>query len=287
MYFTASNCQLCTELYKEFQSVVQMYHYDDCMEYKTEGDIVHRPVFFGKMSFSESTRSEFMDLGLKSVPDILILKPHFRSLNQDQKKVYFKKYLWQVMPSDGHVTATKILDYINQKAERNVVYRESIFGLLLVIAVLSSILAAGIMLFLKFRPFFLNPVVWTLGSYVIYYVCMSGVVFNIIHDTPYSGGQDWYAKDGHSQYAFEGYLMSGAILISGLLMLFVHFVGKVSDGSRTTSLVICSICIIGAFMLMQFTGAVYQAKTGYYNPRFYPPAHYIKGSIMKDQGNTI
>ena len=56
-----------------------------------------------------------------------------------------------------------------------------------------------IILFKLFKPFFLNTLVWFIGSLLIYSICMAGVVYNIIHNIPFvttdrNGNTEWFTN---------------------------------------------------------------------------------------------
>mmetsp|Transcript_20034 Transcript_20034/g.23064 ORF Transcript_20034/g.23064 Transcript_20034/m.23064 type:complete len:350 (+) Transcript_20034:3-1052(+) len=288
VFLTADNCKLCEELYKEFELLVRLYQEEDCMEPKKEGDTTILPVFFGKIHFKESTKDIFRELGVRSAPDIIVNKPHFETLNEDARKVYLKKYFWQVMPSDGHVTAVKLLEYVNPRVNRNIVYREPITNLLLGIGILGLIFIGAIKAFLKYKSFFLNEKLWLFGSYAIMFICMSGVVYNIIHEVPLIRGDSWLSPRARTQTALEGYIMSATMLIVGLMLTAIQTVGHATGSSfRFFNTVVMITLLFGASLMMNFAGNVYYEKTKFYTTNFYPPAHYIKGPISRDQMNTI
>jgi len=83
----------------------------------------------------------------------------------------------------------------------------------------------------------------------------------------------------------EGFVMSGSIAAAGLLLILYQFLPKFAKGlSLTIGYTVLTALI---FMVIHFVEDIYSKKSGFYSPNFWPPAHYIKGPLMKDQGNNI
>jgi len=60
---------------------------------------------------------------------------------------------------------------------------------------------------------------------------MAGVVYNIIHGVPFTnidraGNFEWFHSGQRSQFGMEGFVMSGAIAMSGLLMILYQFLPR-------------------------------------------------------------
>jgi len=196
--------------------------------------------------------------------------------------------LWQITGTNGHVTSSKLLEHVNNKLGRNVEYKEPIINLLILFVFLGIVGAVLLKLFLKFRSFFINNKLWLIGSLIIYFVCMSGVVYNIIHNVPFTnidraGNFEWYHSGSRSQFGMEGYVMSGAIVLCGLLIIAYHALPRFGVSS-TVAYIAMTIFI---YLTIRFVEDIYHKKSGFYNPAFWPPAHYTKGPLMRDQGNNI
>jgi len=183
------------------------------------------------------------------------------------------------------------LNTSTKKVNRNVEYKEPIINLLILFVFLGLVGAVLLKLFIKFRNFFINNKLWFVGSIIIYFVCMAGVVYDIIHGVPFTnidraGNFEWYHSGSRSQFGLEGFLMSGAIVFAGLMFILFQFLPKLSGlgMSGTVSYIVVSVLIYLAFAWVE---DIYHKKSGFYNPAFWPPAHYIKGPLMRDQGNNI
>lgn len=88
------------------------------------------------------------------------------TLGSIERPIYMKDFLWQISNTDGVVNSQKLLEFVNKKTERNVVYKESILNLFIVLGFLGAFAFLGFTLFMKFKDFFLNNYVWMGGSYV-------------------------------------------------------------------------------------------------------------------------
>ena len=153
------------------------------------------------------------------------------------------------------------------------------------------ILILGFTLFTKFKQIFLSPYLWLIGSFVIYIVCIGGVVYNIINGTPFAK----FNRDGsikefihsrqRSQYVGEGLLMSFLFVLSGTLMYAFNWINviknklmhKVMTFALVFSIAITSRIIVG----------IYQKKAAWYGPTFSPPSDYMRGPLINDQGNSF
>jgi len=289
IFFTADNCNYCDEIYTEYVDLAQMYKQNNA--HYPNKDKKQRAVYFAKIVYTLETKDIFGKFNFMSVPNLFVSTPRMAKLKDAERVEYLKQFLWQITGTNGHVTSTKLLEVVNKKVGRTVEYKESIFNLVFVFAVFLVLGIIAYHLFFAFRKFFINNKLWFVGSIIIYFICMSGVVYNIIHNVPFtnidrSGNFEWYHSGSRSQFGLEGYIMSGSIVIAGLLIVSYQFLPKfVTPG--TTSMVTYLGVTFAAWVVIKFVEDIYHKKSGFYNPAFWPPAHYIKGPLMKDQGNNI
>ena len=148
----------------------------------------------------------------------------------------------------------------------------------------------------RLREALINKWLWMAIALLGYIICTSGIVYAKLHnmpifrmDTDEYGNHfigEFFNRANRSQWAGEGYIVSTlCALISGSFY-FIYNVDKFADGPvqrRLATLVglIASYCLIQAYIF------IYQLKTPWYNPKFFPPQDYVRGSIMRDQGNNI
>lgn len=67
--------------------------------------------------------------------------------NSDERISFLRKYLWIITYTDGHVTSHKMLEFMNKRTMRNVVYKEPIINLVFVACVFGLIGFLGYMIF--------------------------------------------------------------------------------------------------------------------------------------------
>lgn len=225
------------------------------------------------------------------MPNLLVSLPKTAIISsKEERQTYLKGFKWQITHTDGHVTSHKLLEYINKRTGRNVEHKVSLTDALTVIGTLFAAAAFFIIIFRQFRSFFLNTKVWFIGSIAIYAICMSGVVYNIIHNIPFTtmdrnGNVEWISNQNRMQLGAEGVIMSGAISLAGILFIIVSRLTAIS-GNSSVNRFIYIVLFVFTLLVIWAIEDVYKKK-GWYNPRFYPPENYVQGPLMKDQGNSI
>lgn len=104
-----------------------------------------------------------------------------------EKKQYLQKFKWAISYSDGHVTSHKMLEFINKRTERDVMYTPTTTAMLTTLVVFLAVVSVGVWLFVSFKSLWTNWLVWLIGSLFVYITCVSGVIYDIIHDVPFVG----------------------------------------------------------------------------------------------------
>ncbi len=291
VFFTAPKCKMCDEVEAELTQVANLYKNNGAVYPINEENGKQRAVYFVKVSYETATKEIFVGLHLKTVPNILVSTPKILRLRENEKVEHYRNFLWEISTKDK-LTSKKLLNYVNEKTGRNVEYKESILNLFLVMIVLCAFLAAGVFAFLKFRPFFLSPKLWMVGSMLVYFICMSGFVYNMIQDRPLplvnigrNGNLEWIIQEGRSQYRLEGYIVSGTISFVGILFIILLKIPKLTESKNGW------IAYLGLFLLIiwliKWVESIYKWKSGFPSPSFYPPDHYIRGPLGNDQGRTV
>eukprot|EP01017_Pseudomicrothorax_dubius_P014128 TRINITY_DN1652_c0_g1_i2.p1 TRINITY_DN1652_c0_g1~~TRINITY_DN1652_c0_g1_i2.p1 ORF type:complete len:353 (-),score=96.74 TRINITY_DN1652_c0_g1_i2:80-1138(-) len=291
IFFTADNCKLCEQIYIEYSTVAKLYRDGGAFYSSRKDGRRHRAVFFAKLQFTEATRDIFQKFHFNSVPNILVSLPKMTSIGSEENmQAYLKQYLWIMSVSDGVITSSKLLDHVNKKTSRNVEYKEPIINIFITLGILGAVGFGGYLLLTALKSILGNPRVWLLGALITYSLCMAGIVFNILHGVPFTsvdrnGNVEWFAKGARTQLGAEGYIMSFSITLAGALLIGILKYGPSEDRSKARLL----FAVFGiAFMLVLFhIESVYREKVHHYNPSFWPPAHYIRGPLMNDQGNSL
>lgn len=89
-----------------------------------------------------------------------------------------------------------------------------------------------------------------------------------------------------SQYAGEGYITSSlAFCISFVFLGMIN--SEIVLKKAAERRIVLVVMIFVSYMLLQFYLMCYKIKTPWYTTNFWPPGDYIKGPVMRDQGNNI
>jgi oligosaccharyltransferase complex subunit gamma len=201
-----------------------------------------------------------------------------------------QKFKWAISYSDGHVTTHKMLEFINKRTERDVIYKPTLSTMLTTFFGFISVAAAGVFIYTKLKFIWTNWAVWLVGSLLIYITCVSGVIYDILHDVPFVGRDRntgevvIFAEGNREQYGAEGLVISTMIVFIGILFVSIIVMGQKLD--RKISLPGSMIALLLIYYLVASLESVYKSK-GWYGPSFSPPEGYLTGPITRDQGNNI
>ena len=149
--------------------------------------------------------------------------------------MYQRYFLWEIQPSDGLITAKKLMPWVNQKTDRNIPYVESIYTFLE--ALMYLVVTVGVLLYVyfQFKSFVLNPMLWMVVIFFAFFISYAGCVFNVLNNVPWSGrdekGKETYiAKGSRTQYQSEGLLMSGSLMaVAFFWILFTKIPSWISN----------------------------------------------------------
>lgn len=153
-----------------------------------------------------------------------------------------------------------------------------------------SVAAAGVYIYINLKFIWTNWIVWFVGSLLIYITCVSGVIYDIIHDVPFVGrdrntGEVTIFADGNrEQYGAEGLVISLSFSLIGVLFVGIILMGQKLD--RKISFFGSILAVIIIYLLVGQLQDVYRSKS-WYGPSFTPPGGYLTGPISRDQGNNI
>ena len=111
-----------------------------------------------------------------------------------EKKVYLQKFKWAISYTDGEVTTHKMLEFANQRTGRDIIYKPTVKTMLTTFFGFVAIATIGVLIYTKMKAIWNNWIVWFVGSMVllllikiIYIVCSSGIIYDILHDVPFVG----------------------------------------------------------------------------------------------------
>ena len=87
------------------------------------------------------------------------------------------------------------MNFVNKRLSADVPIKFPFYVILIRNVFLFTVLATLLIVFVKIRPFLLNPWLWCAISWITYVVCMSGFVFTMLHNMPvFRFDQDQYGK---------------------------------------------------------------------------------------------
>lgn len=130
---------------------------------------------------------DYFQFGFKSIPNLVVSRPEMPLISDIEKKQYLQKYKWAISYSDGDVTTHKMLDFVNQRTGHNVFYKPTFKTMLFMFFGFIFVMATGVLIYTKLRWLWTHWLVWFLGVLAIYITCVSGVVYDIIHNVPFVG----------------------------------------------------------------------------------------------------
>jgi oligosaccharyltransferase complex subunit gamma len=104
----------------EYKLVANFYIEAGGLHPSREDTGAKRPVFFATIAYNDNNRQVFNQLGFSSVPNLFVSQPKIVVVPQEERSLYLRDYKWSITHTDGHVTAHKLLEYINKRTTRNV-----------------------------------------------------------------------------------------------------------------------------------------------------------------------
>ena len=196
-----------------------------------------------------------------------------------------------------NVKPQEILDWVNQEVggEGVKVYvsaMEKLSSLVSLVVLIASVIYIVYKLIILCRRSYHYIVGIAL---LIYYISTSGLFYNILQGmqwvgTDQNGNTAFFMGTVRGQFLAEGLTMSGLSVLSGMTLFAASRLpftetGRKMDANRLAYYLIGMILVSTACMYIVIYSYVF--KTGWYSSsEFAPPAHYRRGPLRVDQGNT-
>ena len=288
LYTHKNRCYLCNIVFNQFIQVADSFR--DANGYKPDMISRKRAVFFAVFYYSKNNAQIFVDLDFnKTKANILYTTPHniqYNKLGQAYIK-YDEDYVIKYTRNSKKIYALKMMEFANAKSQRQIPLKKNpivfIYYFLVFIAI--------IIVLLSNKETFLSPQFWLSGSLLITIVCVSGIVYNILHGTPFAK----YDKSGaivelirpgkRYQYMGEGIAMSSLFVLGGSVLYSLVWINQLQDNLYKKMLVYAAIAFV--ILDMKIITFIFSMKMGNYNPTFFPPKKYFKGGINEEQGNSF
>lgn len=80
-----------------------------------------------------------------------------------------------------------MLDFVNQRTGYNVFYKPTLKTMILMFFGFIGVMGIGVFIYTQLRSIWTHWVVWFFGVLLIYITCVSGVVYDVIHNVPFVG----------------------------------------------------------------------------------------------------
>jgi len=291
LYTLKRKCTLCETVINEFIQVSDSFR--DANGFKPDMISRKRAVFFAILYYSEETMHIFKALKFPSMTNILYTTPQNIQINNlgETYVEYDEDYVISYNDKSDRIYALKMIEFANAKSQRKVPLKKNPIEFLIYFLLFVGAIFCGFSIYKNFKPIILSPILWVCGSNLILIICMGGVVYNVLHGTPFAR----YDRDGNivqfihpeqrSQYAGEGVLMSSLFVIGGTLLYSFIWLNRIQGFTQHK---FASFAVIIFIILdVQIIFAIYTVKARWYNPTFMPPGNYITGPLINDQGNSF
>jgi len=246
------------------------------------------PIFFAVIEYTKDTENLFKSHNFTQHSTLIVTNPN--TLTLQDGLFYYPEHNSLKLTKFTDNSPEKILSFINLCLNLQVEIKKSFVESFLSLAFnLCVVFGIGIMIY-QLRSVLLMPSVWFVLSLTIYFLCMSGIVYDILRTpqmvgTGKDGKTEFFLGQRKGQYVLEGFLMSLCMSFCGLCFIGLHLARNIEDKLMMKSVMCLLICalIVGLNKLSQG----YKAKTSWYKPGFFPPANYVTGPLMNDQGNSF
>jgi hypothetical protein len=245
-------------------------------------------VYFSVIEYTKESEVLFKSLGFTQFPHLLITKPGSFVLNDDLY-TYPKEDLLKIS-SLSEASTFFLLRFLNLRLSENVQLNESLIENLLFFGFVFLALSGFFLFVFKLKDFFLQPIIWYVFSICIFFLCTSGIVYDILREPAILGRNEqgntiFINPKPRMQFLVEGFMMSSVLCLAGLCLVGLHVVRNVEDQVKMR--IYASLLIFCCYNCLVSVKRVYRIKSSWYNPAFNPPEWYIRGPLSFDQGLFI
>lgn len=132
------------------------------------------PTFFFEVGFSSDTNDIYrmvnallMQFGFTTAPNLVVSKPKMAVVSEAGRAAYLQGFKWSISYSDGHVTTHKMLEFVNKRTGKDVLYKPTFWMMLTTISVFLAVCVVGVLVYTRLRNFWMKWQVWFVGVLVI------------------------------------------------------------------------------------------------------------------------
>ena len=291
LFTQKKNCNLCQKVLDEFIQVSDSYR--DSNGFKPDMITRKRAIFFAVLFYSKKTKPIFTSLKFTLKANILYTTPYNIQLD-NRGELYIKydeDYAISYKKNSKRVYALKMMEFANAKSQRKFYLKKNPSKFFYCFLFFLGILFFGLSIYKYFKNFLLSPILWLSGSLLIFIICIGGTFYNIIHHTPFAKyDKNWKIIEfihpkRKSQYFGEGIFMSSLFVLEGTILYSFVWLNRIKKYIIKIILGFLSIIffLLGIYLIF----SIFKIKHHRYNPSFFPPTSYIKGSYAHEQGNSF
>ena len=233
LYTLKRKCNLCERVLNEFIQVSDSFR--DANGFKPDMISRKRAVFFAVLYYSEDTMSIFKSLKFPSMTNILYTSPQNIQFNNlgEPYIVYDEDYVISYNERSDKIYALKMMEFANAKSQRKFPLKKNPIEFLVYFLLFVGFIFFCFSVYQNCKPILLSPILWVSGSNLILIICMGGIVYNVLHGTPFAK----YDRDGNivefihteqrSQYAGEGVLLSTLFVVGGTMLYSFNWLNSI------------------------------------------------------------
>lgn len=203
----------------------------------------------------------------------------------EERIVYPARDLWVFAPG-SKVNKRRMLRFINERTGIDVEFSKIHQSQFII-----NILAIGGFCILVYvlRNDFKNPMFQLILTLLVYALCISGVVYNLVNRPSFLGRHGGRYQiinpSQRDQYGFESGLMGFTIMIGGVGLVLLYKVQRVPHNLLGRMAAV--FCLFVVLFSMKQAGNALTYKLGKDTLGFFPPERYVRGPLINDQGITI
>ena len=264
LYTLSRKCNLCERVQNEFIQVSDSFR--DANGFKPDMISRKRAVFFAVLYYSEETMSIFKSLKFPSMTNILYTTPHniqFNNMGEPYIE-YDEDYVISYNERSDKIYALKMMEFANAKSQRKFPLKKNPIEFLVYFLLFVALIFFGFTVYKNCQPILLSPILWVIGSMLVVIICMGGIVYNILHGTPFAK----YDRDGNivefihsgqrSQYAGEGVLLSTLFVLGGTTLYSFNWLNRVRGYGQHK--MASFVAIIFTVLVVRIIFSIYRIK---------------------------
>ena len=210
--------------------------------------------------------------------------------DSNAKNFYSQEDLWLVTNQDVF-DANKQIEFVNNHLRTDVKIKFTFTTILLknLAGLLALFFLASLVKYLY--EFLLNQWVWFFIAIAAWIICTGGLVYGMINNMPWFKFErdqygmirvaEYFMRGMRGQWSGEGYIVSTLTTAIGLTMLYMNTVDLRLKDKHEMRMHIMT-CLFAIFVGIQLLLVFYRIKQPWYNPGFFPPDYYTRGSVMSD-----